>query len=100
MEALMRSLLLAALVLAGGASVALASPLAVAHLAFTPSLVHSIRRKPWHEGGPPWTRRGRGDRRDDDFDERRYERRRVTRCVTRYDERFDLYRGVYVRRPV
>jgi hypothetical protein len=34
----------------------------------------------------------------DRFD--RYDRRRVTECRTRYEERYDPYRGVYVRRPV
>jgi hypothetical protein len=57
-----------------------------------------IHHKPGHHGGPPWARRDDYWRERDRYD--RYDRRRVTECRTRYDETYDPYRGVYVRRPV
>ena len=57
-----------------------------------------IHHKPGHHGGPPWARREDDWRDGDRYD--RYDRRRVTECRTRYEERYDPYRGVYVRRPV
>jgi hypothetical protein len=55
--------------------------------------------KPWHHGGPPWTRdRGHYDDRQDYRDDRRTYRREV--CRTRYEEVFDRYAGEYVTRPV
>jgi hypothetical protein len=60
-----------------------------------------------------WDSRGRGDWRDHGGDRSRrygyyrggywdgpYGRPRITVCRTRYQEWFDPYRGVYIRRPV
>ena len=91
-----------------------ASPLLYPATAASPSVLTLIHHKPGHHGGPPWARRrddwrdrdrddwrDRDDRRDRDrYERQRYSRRTVTECRTRYEERFDPYRGVYVRRPV
>ncbi|KAA2235702.1 hypothetical protein [Salinarimonas soli] len=96
----MRIAMLAAAALGLTAGAALATPLAGDRgLGGTPP-AQTVHHKPGHEGGPPWTRGRSGYERG--YEEERYiERRpRVTRCVTRYRERYDAYRGVYVRRPV
>ena len=86
------------------AGVAPASPLPADPAPAWP--VTSVHHKPWHEGGPPWARRGRDERedrgfaRDDEDDDRRSLRARRVECVTRYQERYDPYRDAYVRRPV
>jgi hypothetical protein len=57
------------------------------------SLVH---HKPWHRGGPPWTR-GRYYERETWSYERPVA---VAFCRTTLRTEFDPYAGVYVRRPI
>ena len=84
------------------ACLTLASSQALPSPLVTPSAPKSkvtvIHHKPGHHGAPPWARRDDEWRDRDRYDY--YDRRRVTECRTRYEERYDPYRGVYVRRPV